>query len=134
MTFLKKYMEIWYFQISWKDGLSRKGRVGRWSFLYYLERWHFFPENMIFIHRAERYRRTFPGNTWKHDGSPSKEKQETWYIGSKFGFSLNLFGWRYSAMNNLQYFVPFSPQGLCLGVCLGANKGNYLSIRGKVVI
>ena len=34
-------------------------------------------------------------------------------------------------MNNLQYFVPFSPQELCLGACLGAN---HLSIRRKVVI
>ena len=37
-------------------------------------------------------------------------------------------------MNNPQYFVPFSPQGLCLWACLGANKGNYLSIRGYVLI
>ena len=60
-----------------------------------------------------------------------RKKQETWYIGSKFGLSLNLFGWRYSTMNNLQYFVPFSPQGLCLRACLSANnKGNHLSIRG----
>ena len=61
---------------------------------------------------------------------PAKKKQETWYIGSKFGLSLNLFGWRYSTMNNLQYFVTFSPQELCLGACLRANKGNHLSIRG----
>ena len=31
-------------------------------------------------------------------------KTETWYIGLKFSFSLHLFGWRYSTMNNLQYF------------------------------
>ena len=123
IIFLKKYMEIWYFLqtsekmvfpkrmvpahdlscIIWKDGI-------------------FFPENMIFFHRAESERRSFPGNTWKHDASPSEEKQETWYIGLKFGFSLNLFGWRYSTMNNLQYFVPFSPQGLCLGVWLSARQ------------
>ena len=115
------------------------GLLKRWSFqngpcrymiLYYLERWYSFPENMIFFHRAESERRPFPINTWKHDASPSEEKQETRYIGSKLGFSLNLFGWRYSAMNNLQYFLPFSPQGLCLGVFLGASNGNYLSIRG----
>ena len=29
-------------------------------------------------------------------------------------------------MNNLQYFVPFSPQELYLEVCLSANQGNYL--------
>ena len=44
---------------------------------------------------------------------PTKKKQETWYIESKFGLSLNLSGWRYSTMNNLQYLVPFSPQGPC---------------------
>ena len=93
MIFLKKYTEIWYFlQTSWKDGLSKKGRAGTWSFLYYLERSYFFLENMIFFPRAESERRPFPGNTWKHDASPSEEKQETWYIGSKIGLSLNLFG------------------------------------------
>ena len=89
---------------------------------------------MIFFSWAESERRSFSGNTWKHDALPSEEKQETRYIGLKFGFSLNLFGWRYSTMNNLQYFVPFSPQELCLGACLSANKGNHLSIRGQVVI
>ena len=44
---------------------------------------------------------------------PTKKKQETWYIESKFGLSLNLSGWRYSTMSNLQYLVPFSPQGPC---------------------
>ena len=60
----------------------------------------------------------------------SEEKQVIWYIGSRFSLSLNLFGWRYFEMNNFQYFVPFSPQELCLGACLGANKGNHLSITG----
>ena len=132
MIFLKKYKEIRYFlQTFWKDGLSRKGRAGTWSFLYYLERWYFFPENMIFFPWAESERRSFFGSTWKHDKLPSsKGKQETQYIGLKFDFFLNLFGWRYSIMKNLQYFVPFSPQELCLEVCLSPNKGNYLSIRG----
>ena len=49
---------------------------------------------------------------------PAKKIQETWYIGSKFGPYLNLSGWRYSAMNNLQYLVPFSTQGPCF-------RGNY---------
>ena len=34
----------------------------------------------------------------------------------KFDFFLNLFGWRYSTMKNLQYSVPFSPQELYLEV------------------
>ena len=42
-----------------------------------------------------------------------KKKQETWYLMSKFGLSLNLSGWRYSTMNNLKYLVPFSPQRPC---------------------
>ena len=131
MIFLKKYTEIWYFLqapekvvfpnrtspahdlscVIWKDGI-------------------FFPKNMIFFPWAESERRSFLGNTWKHDSSPSEEKQETWYIGPKFGLSLNLFGWRYSTMNNPQCFVPFSPQELCLKACLCASKGNHLSIRG----
>ena len=88
----------------------------------------FFPENMIFFPWAGSERRSFSGNTWKHDASPSEEKQETIYIGLTFGFSLNLFGWRYSTMNNLQYFVPFSPHELCLRVCLSADKGNYFPL------
>ena len=90
----------------------------------------FFPENMIFFPWARSERRSFPGNTWKHDVSLSEEKQETLYIGSKLGFSLNLFGWRYSAMNNLQYLVPSSPHGPCLEVRLSADRRSYLSIRG----
>ena len=39
-----------------------------------MKRWYFFPENMIFFHRAESERRPFPGNKWKHDASPSEEK------------------------------------------------------------
>ena len=76
MTFLKKYMEIWYFlQASQKDGFSKRARAATWSFLYYLERWYFFPENMIFFHRAESETRPFSGNTWKHDAQPSEENR-----------------------------------------------------------
>ena len=62
MIFLKKYTEIWYFlQASWKDGLYRRGRAGTWSFLYYLERWYFFPKTWSF----------FPGQKVK-DGLPQE--------------------------------------------------------------
>ena len=37
----------------------------------------FSPENMVVFHWVESDRRPFPENTWKHDASPSKEKQET---------------------------------------------------------
>ena len=101
MIFLKKNMEIWYFlQTLWKDGLPKKVRAGTCLSCIIWKDGIFFPENMIFFHRAESERRPFPGDTWKHDASPSKEKQETWYIGLKLGLSLNLFGWRYSTMNN----------------------------------
>ena len=39
---------------------------------------------------------------------PVKKNQETQYIGLKSDFFFNLFGWRYSAMKNLQFSVPFS--------------------------
>ena len=54
MIFLKKYTEIWHFlQAFWKDSLSKKGRAGTWSFLYYLERWCFFSRkhNIFFLGR-----------------------------------------------------------------------------------
>ena len=76
MIFLKKYTEIWYFlQAFWKYGLSKRCRAGTWSFLHYLERWYFFPKNMIFLPWAESERRPFPaGNTWKHDASSNEKK------------------------------------------------------------
>ena len=77
MIFLKKYTKIWYFlQTFWKYGLSKKCRTGTWSLLYYMERWYFFPENMIFFPWAESERRPFSGNTWKHDASPSEKNRK----------------------------------------------------------
>ena len=65
MIFLKKYTEIWYFlQAFWKYGLSKRCRAGTWSFLYYLERWYFFPKTWSF----------YPGQKVK-DG-PSREIHE----------------------------------------------------------
>ena len=65
----KKYMEIWYFlQMPLKDSLSKKKNLaGIWSFLYYLEKWCFFPENMIFFLWTENGRWSFSRNTWKYD-------------------------------------------------------------------
>ena len=55
MIFLKKYTEIWYFlRTFWKDGLFKKGRAGTWSFLYYLERWYFFPKTYFFLGQEVR--------------------------------------------------------------------------------
>ena len=68
MIFLKKYMEIWYFfQMSWKDGLFERDCAGTWSFWYYLERWYFFPENMIFFPWEESEGRSFSRHTWKYE-------------------------------------------------------------------
>ena len=49
-SFSKKYKEIWYFlQAFRKEGLFKKDHAETLSFLYYLERWYFFPENTIFF-------------------------------------------------------------------------------------
>ena len=61
MIFLKKkYTEIWYFlQTFWKDALFKKGRGGTRSFLYYLERWYFFPKTWYFF-LGQKVRDDFP--------------------------------------------------------------------------
>ena len=75
MIFSSGLLKRWSFQ---------KGQRRHMIFLVLSVKMLFFPENMIFFPWAESERRTFPGNTWKHDASPSEEKQETWYIGPKF--------------------------------------------------
>ena len=45
----KNYTGIYFFRMFWKDGLFKKDRAGIWSFLYYLETWYCFPENMVFF-------------------------------------------------------------------------------------
>ena len=49
-SFSKKYVEMWWYflQMFWKDGLF-KNCAGIWSFLYYLERWYFFPKIWYFF-------------------------------------------------------------------------------------
>ena len=42
-------------------------RTRTWSFLYYLERWCFFPENTIFFPWAGSQRWPLSRNTWKYD-------------------------------------------------------------------
>ena len=78
MIFSSNFLKRWSFQ---------KGPRRHMIFLVLSGKMVFFPENMICFHRAESKRRPFPGNTWKHDASPSEEKQETWYIGLRLGFS-----------------------------------------------
>ena len=68
MIFLKKYTELWYFfQTFWEDGLFKRGCAATWSFLHYLKRWYFLPENRIFFLWAESERWPFSRNTWKYD-------------------------------------------------------------------
>ena len=67
MIFLKKYTEIYFLQIFWKDGLFKRYCAGTWSFLHYLERWYFFPKNMIFFPGEESERCSFSRNTWKYE-------------------------------------------------------------------
>ena len=45
---------IFFFQTFWKDGLCKKGHAGTWSFLYYLERWYFFPKTYFFLGQKVR--------------------------------------------------------------------------------
>ena len=119
MIFLKKYTEIWYFlQTFWKDGLSKKGRAGTWSFLYYLERWYFFPKNMIFFPWAESERWPFSGNTWKYDISvythgrykrgttPLCQKNQRWSYPAKIHLKvIDVLDWhpRKSSSNSLYF-------------------------------
>ena len=57
MIFSSNFLKRWSFQ---------KGRAVTWSFLYSLERWYFFPEN-IFFPWAEGERWHSSVNTWKYD-------------------------------------------------------------------
>ena len=67
-SFSKKYTEIRYcLQTIWKDGLFKRDGAGTWSFFSYLERWYFFPENMIFFPWPGSESRSFSRNTWKYD-------------------------------------------------------------------
>ena len=140
IIFLKKYMEIWCFLCT-RTGVTN---VAPRPSIKKNQRWSYpAKKHMNVIDVLEWHFRKWSSNSLYFHGdltgifmycSPAKKKQETWYMGLKFGFFFNLFGWRYSTINNLQYFVPFSPQELRLEVCLSANQGNYLSSRRWVII
>ena len=68
MIFPSGLLKRWSFQ---------KGTRRRMVLLVLSVKMVFFPENMIFFPWAGSERWPFPGNTWKHDASPSEEKQET---------------------------------------------------------
>ena len=76
----------------------------------------FFPQKHDLSTLGRKQKTAFPRKyieTWRIAQQKKNKKRETWYLGSKFGLSLNLSGWRYSTMSNLQYLVPFRPQGPC---------------------
>ena len=111
MIFSSGLLKIWPFQkVPWRHMI----------FLALSGKMDFFPEDMIFFALERKRKTAFPSRKYMETWciAQRKKKQETWYIESKFSLSLNLSGWRYSIMNNLQYFVPFSPQGPCF-------KSNY---------
>ena len=68
---------------------------------------------MIFYPRAESEKRPFPGNTRKHDASPSEKKTGNLIHRAEAWPLLKFIRLEYSTMNNLQYLVPFGPQGRC---------------------
>ena len=68
MIFSSNFLKRWSFQ---------KGPRRHMIFLVLSGKMVFFDENMIFFPWAESERRSFSGNTWKHDALPSEEKQET---------------------------------------------------------
>ena len=57
MIFSSNVLKRWSFE---------KSRTGIWSFLYYLERWYFFPESMLFNWTRNK-RWFFSRNTRKYD-------------------------------------------------------------------
>ena len=57
-----------FFQTSWKDGLSKKNRAGIWSFLYYRERSCFFFPKIWSYTLGGKWKMIFPKkNTRKYD-------------------------------------------------------------------
>ena len=62
------YNHIFFFQTSWKDGLSKKDHAGIWSFLYYRERWYFFSSKIWSYSLGGKWKIIFlKKNTCKYD-------------------------------------------------------------------
>ena len=68
MIFSSNFLKIWSFQKVLRRHMIFPVLSGKMVF---------FPENMISFPWAGSERRSFSGNTWKHDALLSKEKQET---------------------------------------------------------
>ena len=50
---------IFFFQMFWKDGLSKKNRSGIWSFLYHQERWYFFSPKIWYYSLGGKWKMIF---------------------------------------------------------------------------
>ena len=120
----KKCTEIWYFlQTFWKDGLFKNLRAWKWCFLYYLERWDFFPKNMTFFSWPQSERWPFSRNTWKYDifcvhvlvlltwhhAPPSKKNQRSSYPTQTHLKVIEVLDWhsRTSSSNSLYFHGDF---------------------------
>ena len=67
----EKNTGIWYLiQMFWKDDLFKKDWSSKLYFLYYQERWYFFPENMVFSPWTEN----------EGERTYLKKYIETWYF------------------------------------------------------
>ena len=137
VTFLKKYMDIWYFLYKCINVTNiilpfcKKNQRQSSPEKIYLK---VIDSLDRILERVSRILCTFKETfIYCFPVKKKKQKQETQYIGLKFDFFFNLLGWRYSTMKTLQLSVRFSPQKLYLEVCLSANYGNYFSIRRWVI-
>ena len=131
----KKYTEIWnLLQMFWKDGLPKKDRAGTRSFLYYLERWYFFPGTWYFF-PGWKTREEFSRDTRKYDifylicsTSPCKNKSQRrsypakihlkrigipdWHPKKGSSNSLYLHGDHFSRFDILQFSKKRNPRKL----------------------
>ena len=106
MIFSSGLLKIWSFQ-----KVPRRHMI----FLALSGKMVFFSQKHDLFALGRKRKTAFPSRKYMETWciAQRKKKQETWYIESKIGVSLNLSGWRYSTMNNLQCLVPFSTQGPC---------------------
>ena len=132
---------IFFFQIFWKGGLSKKNSTGIWSFLYYQKKMIFlFPKNMILFFRRKMKdglsQKKTNKKTWKYDiFCKCSEKmvfpknsywnisffdyQERWYFYFLEMWSHYLsFCFQLICSNLLiSLQITFSPNQICTGMC-----------------
>ena len=97
IIFSSDLLKIWSFQKVSRRHMIFDVLSGKMVFLF-LKTWPFYPGQKA----KHALSQEIHGNMM-HRQRKKKKKKETWYLGSKFDLSLNLSGWRYSTLNNLQY-------------------------------